>query len=132
MTKHIFTLHEANDLILWLESKFIECDLLQSDRDQIQTELSSLLRESHGNGKGGMETDIVEMQKRLDSTDSDLGVILEEITDRNIIVRNLTVGLVDFLGIRDGEEVFLCWVRGESTIKFWHKINEGFSSRKPI
>ena len=132
MTKYIFTLHEANDLILWLESKFIECDLLQSDRDQIQTELSSLLRESHGNGKGGMETDIVEMQKRLDSTDSDLGVILEEITDRNIIVRNLTVGLVDFLGIRDGEEVFLCWVRGESTIKFWHKINEGFSSRKPI
>jgi len=132
VTKYIFTLHEANDLILWLESKFIECDLLQSDRDQIQTELSSLLRESHGNGKGGMETDIVEMQKRLDSTDSDLGVILEEITDRNIIVRNLTVGLVDFLGIRDGEEVFLCWVRGESTIKFWHKINEGFSSRKPI
>lgn len=132
MTKHIFTLHEANDLILWLESKFIECDLLLRDRDQIQAELSSLLRESHGNGKGGIETDIVEMQKRSESVDSNLGVILEEITDRNIIVRDLTVGLVDFLGIRDGEEIFLCWVRGESTIKFWHKINEGFSSRKPI
>ena len=41
-------------------------------------------------------------------------------------------GLVDFLSVREGQEVFLCWVRGEDTIGYWHGTDEGFENRKRI
>ena len=56
----------------------------------------------------------------------------QEITDRGIIVRDVGRGLVDFPAYRDDREVYLCWLRGEKQIDFWHGTNEGIGSRKPI
>ncbi len=41
-------------------------------------------------------------------------------------------GLVDFLHLRDGREVNLCWRYGEERITHWHGLNEGYASRKPL
>ena len=45
---------------------------------------------------------------------------------------NFTIGLVDFPAIIDSREVYLCWRSDENKIKFYHGIEEGYSSRKPI
>ena len=45
---------------------------------------------------------------------------------------NFTIGLVDFPSFIDGKEVYLCWRTDEEEIRFFHGMDEGYSSRKPI
>lgn len=45
---------------------------------------------------------------------------------------NFSVGLVDFLAVIEGREVFLCWRSDENELKFYHEMEEGFSGRKLI
>jgi hypothetical protein len=57
---------------------------------------------------------------------------LDKIQATGCVVKDLDTGLVDFPTIINDEEVFLCWRLGEDRIRFWHRMDEGFSSRKPI
>ena len=41
-------------------------------------------------------------------------------------------GLVDFPSMKDGQEVYLCWVLGEDTVAFWHDLHAGFKGRAAI
>jgi hypothetical protein len=51
---------------------------------------------------------------------------------RGILLRDLDRGLVDFPSLRDGREIYLCWVDGEPDIAFWHELDDGYSGRQPI
>jgi len=57
---------------------------------------------------------------------------LQEIADMGGVPKDLELGLVDFLHVRDGREVNLCWKYGERDIRFWHGVDEGYSARKPL
>jgi hypothetical protein len=46
--------------------------------------------------------------------------------------KDLGLGLVDFPHLRDGQEVNLCWKYGETTIRHWHGLDEGYAARKPL
>jgi hypothetical protein len=48
------------------------------------------------------------------------------------VPKDLGKGLVDFPALRHGQEVNLCWRFGETTINFWHGLDEGYASRKPL
>jgi hypothetical protein len=52
--------------------------------------------------------------------------------EREIVLRDLDRGLVDFPAMRDGREVYLCWVDGESDIGFWHDLDAGYAGRQPL
>jgi len=45
---------------------------------------------------------------------------------------NFTIGLVDFPGMIEEREVFLCWKSDEDDIGFYHELEEGYAGRKPI
>ena len=47
-------------------------------------------------------------------------------------VKDLRQGLVDFRSMRNGNEVYLCWVRGEDKVAFWHELQAGFAGRTAI
>jgi hypothetical protein len=47
-------------------------------------------------------------------------------------VKDVETGLVDFPGKRDGEDILLCWKLGEKSIGYWHPVDGGFASRRPI
>jgi hypothetical protein len=47
-------------------------------------------------------------------------------------VKDIEIGLVDFPGQRGGEEILLCWKLGEKSIGYWHAVDGGFASRRPI
>lgn len=49
-----------------------------------------------------------------------------------VTVKDFDAGLIDFLGLRNGREVYLCWRYGEEEIGFWHELNTGFAGRQPI
>ena len=46
--------------------------------------------------------------------------------------KDLALGLVDFPHLRDGHEVNLCWKYGETEIRHWHGLDEGYAARKPL
>jgi hypothetical protein len=52
--------------------------------------------------------------------------------DREIVLRDLDRGLIDFPTLREGAEVYLCWQEGEDEIAFWHQPEAGFAGRQPL
>ena len=55
-----------------------------------------------------------------------------ELRDREIVLRDLDRGLVDFPALRNGKEIYLCWLEGEEEIGFWHDPGAGFAGRRPL
>ena len=55
-----------------------------------------------------------------------------ELREREIVLRDLGRGLVDFPSLREGREVYLCWEEGEDEIAFWHEPDAGFAGRRPL
>jgi len=51
---------------------------------------------------------------------------------REIVLRDLDRGLIDFPSMRDGAEVYLCWQVDEDEISFWHELEAGFAGRRPL
>jgi len=53
--------------------------------------------------------------------------------EMEVVLRDLERGLVDFPALRDGREVYLCWVeREEDEIAFWHDLDAGYTGREPL
>jgi hypothetical protein len=57
---------------------------------------------------------------------------LAQFEQRGIVLRDLDRGLIDFPAVREGEEVYLCWVDGEADIEFWHELDAGYAGRHPL
>ena len=52
--------------------------------------------------------------------------------EREIVLRDLDRGLIDFPAIRDGREVYLCWIDGEEDIGYWHELDAGYAGRQEL
>jgi hypothetical protein len=62
-----------------------------------------------------------------------LVAIVKELGERQIEVKDLNKGLIDFPHVRNsGEEVYLCYLLGEPEIISWHTITGGFSGRQSL
>jgi hypothetical protein len=57
---------------------------------------------------------------------------LDQILKLGGVPKDLGLGLVDFLHLRHGEAVNLCWKLGELEIRHWHGLDEGYTGRKPL
>jgi hypothetical protein len=58
--------------------------------------------------------------------------LLEEFARREIQIKDLDRGLVDFPAVVGGREVFLCWERGEEDIDYWHDLEAGYAGRERL
>ena len=90
-----------------------------------QPEIWSVVEKSAGNG--GNPT----LSKMLPDFDR-LDLILHQLQDMSIEVKDLSTGLIDFPALKDGRVVYLCWKYNEGSIQFWHEIEAGFAGREPI
>jgi hypothetical protein len=58
--------------------------------------------------------------------------ILADFQQRQIFIKDLTRGLVDFPAIIGGKEVFLCWESDEEDVEFWHDLETGYGGREKL
>ena len=72
------------------------------------------------------------VRARRDTSAAAMKQALAEIEQAGALVKDLDIGLIDFLCLYEGREVCLCWKLGEDGIRFWHGTEEGFRGRKPI
>lgn len=71
-------------------------------------------------------------RERLERLTGRIQQRLGEIVKLGGAPKDLGLGLVDFPHLRRGQEVNLCWKFGEGQIRFWHGLDEGYTSRKPL
>jgi hypothetical protein len=97
-------------------------DRLQAEQQRISTSGGGVLdRRAWSTDKDRIERRTAEMQRGL-----------REIAELGGVPKDLGLGLVDFLHLRDGREVNLCWKYGEREIRHWHGLDEGYAGRKPL
>jgi hypothetical protein len=63
---------------------------------------------------------------------ADIKEVLLDFHRRQIQLKDLDRGLVDFPAVIGGREVFLCWEQGEDDIAFWHDLDAGYAGREPL
>jgi hypothetical protein len=63
----------------------------------------------------------------------ELSRAVAELEAVEVVLRDVDRGLIDFPAVRDGEEVYLCWLLDdEEEIGFWHPVQAGFAGRQPL
>jgi hypothetical protein len=73
-----------------------------------------------------------EEKPRIAALAHELSERLEQLEELGCYVKDLDIGLVDFLARFEGRDIFLCWKLGEHGIAHWHEVDEGFTSRQEI
>lgn len=73
-----------------------------------------------------------ELVNRWIETLAEIRELLMEFHRREIQIKDLSRGLVDFPTLIDGREAFLCWEMSEDDIGFWHDLETGFAGREPL
>ena len=63
---------------------------------------------------------------------ADVKATLAEFQRREIQIKDLDRGLIDFPAILDGKEVYLCWEQDEEDIEFWHDLHSGYAGRERL
>ena len=132
MEQKIFSVEEAVSFIPWLREQLgiiLECfnaiQNQQVDPEAMPPELRTNGFGSNGFHKAGTEIDIVQLVNQIEET-------VRLITGYGILVRDLRQGLVDFPSVRQGEEIYLCWMLEEEKLAYWHPRNTGVAGRQPL
>jgi hypothetical protein len=121
--KH-YTLEEARALLPQLRKWLQKLDHFREQLHKYDKRLSALL--APGCDAGG---NLVNTWVR---TITDMRELLAEFEEREIQIKDLERGLVDFPAIIGGREVFLCWEKDEDDIEFWHDLDTGFAGREKL
>ena len=121
--KH-YTRDEARQLLprvkQWLDELRNARDLLRHFDEQLGKALGM------GDDLGG------ELVNRYVKTLAQMKDILQRFGTREIQIKDLDRGLIDFPAYIGGKEVFLCWESGEEDIEFWHDLTTGYSGRERL
>ena len=63
---------------------------------------------------------------------ADFQQLMQEFHRREIQIKDLDRGLIDFPAVIGGKEVFLCWEKDEDDIEFWHDLETGYAGRERL
>src|SRR5579863_7202042 len=128
-----FTLTESERLLPEVERALRDALLHRVEFKKADDELDGSVE--HIRMSGGARVDrgaYLATRARRDTSAAALKDALDRIEHIGAQVKDLDIGLIDFLSLDRGQEVCLCWKLGEDRIRFWHGAEEGFRGRKPI
>ena len=120
-----YTPNEANETLIVIRPMIKELMEIGGRIRTHQPEYWAVVQKSAGNGGNPALSKLLPDFDRLD-------LLLHTIQDMGIEVKDLSIGLIDFVALHDGREVYLCWKYGEESIQFWHEIDAGFQGRRLI
>jgi len=128
-----FTLSQAQSLIPEVERLLRDALFHKHEYQKAHDELQQTNERIRASGGSRVNPGaMLSVRARRDTSASALKQLLEEIQETGAIVKDLDIGLIDFLSVYQNREVCLCWKLGEDGIAYWHGTEEGFAGRKPI
>jgi len=128
-----FTLEEAEQKLPEVEQALREALLHKAEYQKASDQLEKDLERIRSAGGSRVNPGpLLALRSTRDTSAVALKAALERIEEAGAMVKDLDIGLIDFLAQYRGQDVCLCWKLGEDRIEFWHGLEEGFRGRKPI
>lgn len=127
--RRYFSLEEANRTLPLVRR--IVRDLVD-DFPGFQSRLARLRSLTGGAGAGGTDEEAAALRATLDGDADRINQYIAELAELGCVFKGFEPGLVDFFTHYQGREIFLCWQLGESSIDYWHEIEDGYAGRRPI
>lgn len=121
--KH-YTPEEAQALLPQIRQWLQRLNELRQQLEKVDKRVGSLM--SGGDDVGGDQVN------RWIRIMADMQDVLLEFQRREIVIKDMERGLVDFPAIVSGREVFLCWEQDEEAVEFWHDLDTGFGGRERL
>ena len=128
---HYFTREEAESLLPQISIVLSQIQYHRKVMQQKEEELGVLHAQAMGNGHH-LHIRINNLQKELAEQIQTMRELIDELSSFGCELKDPTIGLIDFLSMRNGREVYLCWHLGEEHINFWHYLDAGFAGRQPL
>ena len=126
--KRYFTAREIDGLIPQLEQYF---EHIQSCKSRAEELAAQVLCPPDSTAP----VDVAGIQLLRSQVEFLMGAIhddIQQIEKLGGITKDIDMGLVDFPGDVEGNDVWLCWRRGERHVQFWHPLDGGFNQRRAL
>lgn len=132
MTK-FFDIDAANDALV--EVGPLLATLADQRAELIRLRDRTLAAHASASSAAGAEIDEDEAQVirlRMQGIVDQMAAAVARIDGLGITLRDIERGLIDFPALAGGRQVWLCWELGEQDVAFWHELDTGFGSRRPL
>jgi hypothetical protein len=121
--KH-YTVAEARALLPRIRQWLSQLHALRNELEECDRVVSELIQQGHD--VGGRRVN------RIVGGMGDIKALVDEFRQRDIQIKDLDRGLIDFPAIIGGKEVFLCWEKDEDDIEYWHDLDTGYAGREKL
>ncbi len=122
--RHHYTRDEARALLPQIRVWLHQLNEQRSLSEKLDRRLSQSLQAGHDAGG--------ETVNRLIKGLAAMRDVAQEFEKREIQIKDLDRGLIDFPALIGGREVFLCWEQDEEDIEFWHDLEAGYAGRERL
>jgi len=129
MSERVFDVEQADALIPRLE--FL-VERLQSCARQLRDGVSAVAAEREVTVASLSMPEVLRLRPGLHALVEEITRVVQEIEELGGVLKDLELGLVDFPADIAGERAFLCWQYGEKAVAYWHRLDDGFSGRRPL
>lgn len=124
MAERFYSVDEANALIPKLKPLLERIRKTQEELTKDKT--VAAVREKAAQNGGGLPG------RHLSALTKTLETDLHQLEEWGIVLRDPSIGLIDFFHKREGETVFLCWKLGETRVEWWHPLETGIAGRQRL
>jgi hypothetical protein len=128
---HYFTREEAEALLPQISTVLLQIQDLRNTMQQKEEELGAVHTLAQGNGHH-INVPINKLQQELAEHIQAMQELIDALSSFGCVLKDPSIGLIDFLSLRKGREIYLCWHLGEERINFWHYLDTGFAGRQPL
>jgi hypothetical protein len=124
MAKH-FTPAEANHALPEVRALVVQVMHARQAIIDARPELWPVLEKGLGNGGSKKAGEMLIEFKRVEDG-------LRDLKELGVVVKDISIGLVDFPALRAGREILLCWKYDEPQVAYWHDLQSGYAGRQKI
>jgi hypothetical protein len=129
MAERVFDVEEAEALIPRLEYLV---GALQASARRLRAEADEIAA-AEGVPSGELTMpQMLTLRPGLHGVVEEINRRVREIEELGGVFKDLELGLVDFPTQIGSDRIYLCWQYGEKAIGFWHRVDDGFSNRRPL
>ncbi len=125
MSKKYFSVEEANALLTEIEPLVAILVERRAKVTQLSRQMGPLLADIHNNIGGAIPSEMTQDFAAIE-------LLVGRVQSYGCYLKDINTGLLDFLSVRHGRDVFLCWRYGEAQIEYYHELHTGFNGRRPL
>lgn len=137
---HFYDIDEANEALPEVERILLD---LRDQRAELIRLRDAVLQATgpdrettaagpRGGEPGAVERDMRLMRLRMQGLIDQMQAGVTRLVERDVTLREIETGLIDFPALANGRIIWLCWRLGEGEIDWWHEHDDGFAGRRRL